>query len=297
LWRVALVLLLFFGIVELFMRLVLFEISKDLRRFQLYPSRAAQLHAAPKLRVAILGNSASEAGIDIAAFQKGLAAQKIAVSSDIFLADSSQINTWQHIANHLFWVPARAPDVLVVPYFGTSLSDRNDIEIGRLAQFFTAPREIPTVMRDLPDTASRLDFAVSSVWATYAARTRLKERVLTLVVPDYQRVTTEFHALNSPAVPAAVRPSTYRNLDRLLEAARAHDCRVVLVALPLRDNYSIKPNLPSRVRAAGATFLDLRQLPGLKPSLYADSVHFTPSGRAFFTPHLARALAPVLPRQ
>ena len=56
---------------ELVTRLVLFPASKDIVRFASYDAKAAALTETHALRVAIVGNSAAEEGIDQARVEAG----------------------------------------------------------------------------------------------------------------------------------------------------------------------------------------------------------------------------------
>ncbi len=293
-WRVALLLTLFFGALEGFTRFKLIGMSRDLRRFKTYPQRAARLHDSPPLRIAWLGNSATERGVDLAVVRRSLKMQRIAATTDLFVADASHINTWKWMAAHLFWRPNQAPDVLIVPFFNCSLQDGNTIEIGRLAQFFTSPREIPGALAAMPDMAGKFDFAASKLCATYAERERLKERVMSLMVPNYRHFAEALQAATPPQTGTAKVP-TYRDLTEFLNEAKAHHCRVIFVDLPLRARVTpLDPELLSRLRNAGAHCLDLRRVPGLKATDFADSIHLNPQGRAFFTPRLLRGIEPLL---
>jgi hypothetical protein len=293
-WRVVACLLVAALAVEGATRLVVFPRSKDFRRFAGYDDAARTLVLAPGFRVALVGNSATERGVDPQALQRQLGG----ASAALFVADQSRINTWHFILERHFFHPGRRPDQAVITFYEDDLEDGNPVEIGRLARFFTGVRDWPSVFRvDLPSVDERVAFVLASGSAAIAGADRLRERLLGLAVPEYQRFA---EALNQAAWRHAERPAratTYRALDRLL--ARAAEVRVPLtfVAFPTREPYSLSPTTVARVRAAGAELLDLREVPGLEPRHYADGVHLTSEGKALYTARLAAALGATVGRE
>jgi hypothetical protein len=70
--RVALGVLLVVAVLELFTRVRLFEMSKDFRRFRGYDARAAALEATGGTRLALIGNSATDRGVDVKTLETAL---------------------------------------------------------------------------------------------------------------------------------------------------------------------------------------------------------------------------------
>jgi hypothetical protein len=276
---------------EAFTRTRLFHASKDLSRFATYAGRARALCAAPGRRVAFIGNSATERGIDTAEF-----AALTGTTADAFVADASQVATWSWMLEAEFWSQRLSPDVVVLNFYEPGLDDARRLELGRLAQFFTSRRDWPDLFRDdVTAFDDRVDFAVASLWATYAVRDRIKERALDLV-PGYARylklqndVLLRHDRGSADAAPAPTR----RALARLLERARAHGTHLLFVFYPLRryvGEATPAPGPEEAVRmidAAGMDYLDLRKVPGLEERHYEDLIHLGPAGRAIYTRYLA----------
>ncbi len=302
--RLALVLLVVFAGLEVVMREVLFPRSRDFVRFASYPERAEALVRRNGLRLAFIGNSATQRGLAPDQFVAELPnpAQR-PVHVDVFVADGSQINTWHYMIKQSFWRRDLNPDWFIVTFFGTGLEDGDPIEIGRLAQFFTQPDDWPGVLAvDLPAPADRAEFLLSTTWATYAARDRIRKRVLAAVVPDYKEFAEELHAdqhRHPTKVAATAPPRTCKALERLLATATEHGNRVCFVAFPTRPDgihasYHISPQVQRLIRDAGMELLDLRNVPGLHVEHYEDDYHLTPAGAAIYTRHFTKALAPIV---
>jgi hypothetical protein len=299
------VLLIVFAGLEIVTRTVLIPRSRDFVRFEHYPEKAEALVRADGLRLAFIGNSATQRGLDPAEFVAHLPnpAQR-PMHLDVFVADGSELNTWYYLMNQCFWRKDLNPDWFIVTFFGNALEDGNVIEIGRLAQFFTGPADWPDVFEyDLPAWSDRAEFVLSASWATFAFRDRIRKRTLAAVVPDYKHFAETVHA-GQPrrATPAPVTQRTCRVLERFLAAAKEHGNRVCFVAFPTREDgahgkYGINPDVECLIRQAGMPLLDLRTVPGLHTGHYEDDYHLTPAGARIYTRYFTDAIAPILARQ
>jgi hypothetical protein len=295
-------------LMEWFTRAVLLPQSRDFVRFAGYPRRAATLVEQSGLRLAFLGNSATQRGLEPALFAAELPQPtQQPVHVELFLADSSEIHTWYYLAKHSFWDNGKVPDWLIVTFFHDELIDEQAVEIGRLAYALTDSDDWPEVFAiDVPSLAGRTDFVLSSFWATYATRDRLRARTLRALVPGYEPYAEAANALQyrqqkkgEPGDSSTRAPVTYRALERFLERARQHGTKVCFVAfpmyVPLREvGYDLDPEAVRRIRAAGMALLDLRRVPGLRPEDYVDDIHLRPAGAAVYTRHLARAFGAML---
>lgn len=301
--RVLLCLALLFVVLELFTRFKLFDMSKDFRRFKAYPVQARELARSDGYRVALIGNSATDRGVDAEVFAAAMAeARGGPVAARKFVADQSRLNTWQYLLRRYFWKPGNQPDLLVINYYEANLEDGQEIEIGRLAQFFTRPDDWPVVLRhDVRELHQQVEFLISSGWATYAARERIKERVLKLAIPGYEEHAAQVNGvIFRHRKPSGARQGkrTYRTLRRVLDTARAHNARLCFVAyptlLPEREYpYEIDPEARRMIEAAGMNLVDLRKVPGLEPADYADEVHLKEEAMPFYSRKLAEAVGSI----
>jgi hypothetical protein len=304
---VAIVLLL----VEILSRTALVRASKDLRRFRGYPHAALELQEAPALRLALVGNSATDRGVDPAILAGGMTARLgRPVQAGKFVADASRVNDWYFMLNRFFWQPGLKVDLFVITFYEDDLEDGNRIELGRLAQFFARPQDWPTVFDvDVPGLGDRIDFLISSGWMAFAVRSRIRDRFLG-VNANLDDFLTQVNAENRkhgkkqrrPVGQPAPAAHTYRALDRLLAAAAASGARLLFVAYPaapppVNPRYEVPAATRDRLRAAGAGFLDMRdRVPRIQARHYEDDVHLSPEGAALYSQALAQALAELSPR-
>ncbi len=290
-------------VLEILSRVVLYPASKDFVRFREYPARAEALAALAGQRVVLLGNSTTEEGVDVPTVTADLQSRGLGqVHLDMFVADGSEITSWRYMLERYFWKPGLRPDLVVITFFGPLLSDRSEKDLGRLAQFFTSPPDWPDLYRtDLSDLSLRVEFALSAAWATYAARERIKARLLASVVPDYKNFEVLLaseaarHARRR-AVSAAPATDDYRALHRLLQRARESATTILFVAFPMYGAgpvppYQLDPRAAGIIHEAGGDLVDLRSVPELTAGDYRDLVHLNERGRPKYSRRLAEVLA------
>lgn len=289
---------------ELVTRFYLFDASKDLSRFRSYPARASRLARADGFRLALVGNSATEEGVDAERLGAELSrALGRSVAADEFTADSSHLVTWRWMIERYFWAPEERADLVVLPFFGASLADGNADEIGRLAQFFTTVADWPEVMRaDLHQLPDRLDFALSAVWATYAVRDRIEQRLFTALLPGYRDYVPWQDAGVRLRAPSRPRAQSFARLDGVMALADRRGTPLCFVAVPTRDSAVDAAFAAPALRhlaEVGACAIDLQDhlALGIGPEDFRDAIHLRERGRLVLTDRLGSELAPVVSEQ
>jgi hypothetical protein len=285
-------------------RFQLFARSRDIRQFLSYPARATRLASGNGVRVAVLGNSVTHENIDPEQLADSLGRRDhVPVRADIISADHSYVDSWYFMLERYFWRPGNHVDMVVIPFWGWNLYDGNPMEVGRLAYFFTTLEQWTEVLPTLPTAAERLEWATSSMFASYAVRDRMREFAFTYLLPDYQgwlrlqqRVETDREE-TAPATQTRA-PRSLDQLERLLRAAQRHGTRLCFVAVPtLHEEWNGPlPDVVALIAAAGMDYVDLRQL-DVGAERFVDRVHMTPAGRALLTARLAERLPPLVPCQ
>ncbi len=285
------------------MRVILIRISKDLNRFAEYPAKAERLCSKGGSNFAFIGNSATEAGIDLAFMEDLLREAGMSDASvEMFAADASGITTWHYMVKNYFVSPGRVPRYFVINYSEASLVRDGHLEIGRLAQYFTKVddwREV--ILHELSTRTEALEFVLSWCSKTFAFSGRLRDRVLNLTIYDYKRFVRENNrvALNHErmiaskkglAIPSA--PPDYSRFERFLRMVKRSGAMLVVVAFPTQSEngespYGIDPKVRSLVESHGFVFKDLRRVEELENSMYQDYIHLNADGRRIYTRTLA----------
>ncbi len=295
--------LLFFSAIELAVRVILIRISKDLNRFAEYPAKAEKLYSKGGSNFAFIGNSATEAGIDLPLMEHLLREAGMSDAAvEMFAADASGITTWHYMVKNYFVSPGRVPRYFVINYSETSLVREGHLEIGRLAQCFTKVddwREV--ILKELSTRSEILEFGLSLFSKTLAFSGRLRDRVLNLTIYDYKRVVRENNQValeheriiaskKGAAIPS--RAPDYSRFERFLGMIERSGAALVVVAFPTQSEdgefpYTIDPKVRSLVESYGFVFKDLRRVEGLENSMYQDYIHLTDEGKMVYTRILA----------
>ena len=289
--------------VEAVTRLKLIKTSKEFQQFQSYRPRAAALAQSPGVRIPIIGSSVVHEDVDPALFAARLGSlHDIKVHAENFSADHSYVNTWYYMLQRYFWRAGNDTDLVVVSFVGRSLYDKNEMEIGRLARFFTTVADWPEVLStDLTTTSERIEFLLSTFWASYAARDRMQELVFGRLFPNYKTYAYQQQTVllgHQLANPRRVRKQrSLVALERLLVAAGRHGTRLCFVAFPtMRADWNEQSYDEARrlIEEHGMAYIDLRVTALDTAGFDDDRVHMNGGGRTVFSRRLADAVAPAL---
>lgn len=292
---VALVLLVLAGS-ELFVRLRERALSLDVQHIRQIPSIAKKMSSGEGGRVLFLGNSMTRNGVDVPIVEQELRAHGLAAPLRIerVYPDATGLAEWYYAFNHYFVAAGRLPDVLIIGFAANDLSDNRPPQPTRLAQYYTGARDVPEVFaHDVKDFEARAEFLLSKLSASYANRTRIRERTLDILIPHYRETAQEINRAQQAMKKKGGAPValTYARLERLGRLAASHGVRVILVAMPQREPYQLDPQLQPTIERTGMIFIDARAAFGLGSAAFVDEMHLSTDGAAVFSRHLARQLA------
>jgi hypothetical protein len=292
-WAIGILML----ILDLVCRKTIFPMSLDFARFSDYAAQSDRLQLHSGLRVAFVGNSATEEGIDVSLLKDTIKSNGVpAPQVELFLADDSRISTWRPMMQHYFWSRGNAPDLIVVTFFGNALSDGHQLDIGRLAQFFSEPADWPDLFStELTTLDERVSYVLSYVSALYAARERIKDQVLSQFVPNYAELLDNISRQRRHEKAKTPQVLTYTSLEKTLSAAQAHGSRLCFVAYPMPGKaFEVSTTVRNLLKQYGAEFIDMQQYVKLNADQYKDSIHLNSKGRPVYTRRFAEVLIPLL---
>jgi hypothetical protein len=130
---------------------------------------------------------------------------------------------------------------------------------------------------------------------------RVRTRVLDDLIPNYRESAQVMNrtqkSMKKSADGDAAHASApgYQRLQRLMSLARNHNVRVIFVAMPLREEYALDPQIQRIVEADGMSFFDFRAVDGINQVSFVDEMHLTPGGASVYSEFLARQLAERFP--
>ena len=268
-------------------------LSLDLKHINQIPVISQSLAAADGRKILFLGNSLTRNGVDPDVLSSKFAEQGLSNThfAKVF-PDGTGMTAWYYVFNHYFVVPNRVPDVVVIGFAGAVLQDSHRVDVGELGRYFTSDRDIPYVFgSDLKTFDERTEFIASRISAAFSNRNRVRLRALDFLIPNYRESERWLNrGLQARSQTKQRTQATYNKLKEFLSLSQSHNAEVIFVAMPQREPYSVDPELQKLISVNPATFIDLRNVDGLKGTDYLDEMHLNDRGAETFSTQLAQRL-------
>lgn len=267
------------------------------------PANAKALDEKPGTSVVMLGNSLTRNGYDFDQLAREMPQYSSSPPNVLNMAMyGSSLVEWQYVFKNNFIETGYPPDIAIVNCSPGAVQDRSrhELRCDWLA-IETKWSDAPSLLlHDFKDVGLFGDYAVSKASSAFAQRWDLRTNFLSKYIAHYVEGTTWVNdqanlaamAQERRDVASAEQHQTYNTLKRFLALAGSHQVRVIVVALPVKDRYTVDPELVRTVEAAGHRFWDLTYLsPELQGGFEPDGWHMNKIGQERFT----RAMAKLLP--
>ena len=269
-------------------RLLETRLSFDLVHIREIPAIVQKNSEGDQPRIIFLGNSLTREGIDENSFKKGFAGR---VTVARVYPDDTTMLDWYYVFQHLVAVEKGSADVLVLGFSRRQLDDQNVVHPRRLGRYFTGWSEMPEVVsRDLEDFEQISEYSISRISSSFANAERVAPRVFDKLIPYYresaQRLNRRPVAGSKPEP-----PPTYQRLRRFSALADQRGIKVVLLAIPVGENYAIDPRLRQVVKDLDLHLIDGNELEGLEPTSFPDGLHMDDAAAKVFSEFVAAKLA------
>ncbi len=270
---------------ELGLRIGSERLSSDIAHIRSIPAVAAALRGRDGEQLLFLGNSLTREGVDLATVRGELQCGPAGVSAESVHPDDTTILDWYYLYRNNF-SSENALDWMVIPFVRGQLSDGTTIHPDRIAAYFGGWANAEEMLRfDLTSLGDRIGYLLASSLRLFSERERVRDRVLSVAIPDYRRTATR---LNEAVRRESARRSpdekpTYTRLVRLLGLARQRGVRAAFVAMPVPQPYGLDPGLQAVLAQNGGELLDMRDTKELSAADYADRLHLSPSGAKTFS--------------
>ncbi len=276
--------------------------SQDVRHLEQAGAIVQSLHDEPPPRALFLGNSLTNAGVDVAAFQRGM---QIAGGPTVACAkvhpDDTNILDWYYLYRNRVQRPRLGPDVLVVGFAMNQVSDGRTAQPRHLAEMCGWADTSELFANDLLNAGDRVDFLFARASWLYARQETLKHRILSNIIPWYAESHQQLNirGKNASAASDSVETApTYKRLDRWLYSLASTNTRAVFVAMPVPDPasqgepYPLDDSLRDHCHDHGAVLIDARRAPGLESErFYSDGYHLNAAGATLYSEFLGATLA------
>lgn len=296
--RVMIAVLIVLGVVEVFLRTAGHRLSQDVVATQQIVKTAAELAAAPKPRLLIVGNSMAREGIDPALLESELKAAKGAAAPSVFIAypDSSHALVWDYLLEKYFVRDDSKPDEVLLVTGRQHLLDSPSNHASMGASFVSWAATPRYLRDDAQSFDGGAEFLLGRLSSTYSMRARVSPRVFSLLLPHYEE---NWVILNRAALAGrgvALSGNVYdnvttRHFEHLAKFSKEKGVRLTVVAAPLPYRYEIVSPVQRALKQLNVPVVDLNPVAGIDARSFSDADHLNAAGKTVFTRALAKALA------
>ncbi len=244
-----------------------------------------------------LGNSLTNNGVDVPLVNSVLLKNGVQVGDSTKLVpDATAIWSWSCVLENQFFDNGVGPGTVVLGYGWDQLSDQSRILPTRLGAFFCSADDLLTINRHKNlSTAEAGEFLTAKSLRTYAHRETVRNRILTIVVPHYQSETQSINRQQRHSQETPESHYSYSVLERLVNSLELYNSRLVVVAMPVRDQpYDIESELRQFLASRDIPLLDYRDLDRISYDSYLDDMHLNPGGATILSTRLAKDLSNIL---
>lgn len=279
-------------------------LSLDVTHIRQIPEISRQMTESRGTKVLFISNSMLRYGVDPGIFEREMKAHRLGpLSVGRVFPDATALPDWYYAFKHYFVDANRLPDVLIVCFAAKDLQDDLPPVPARLAHNYTSASDIPELFsQDLLDFDHRADFILAELSSAYANRMRVRTRVLDDLIPNYRESAQVMNRTQNSIKQSAGEGGddassapSYQRLGRLISLAREHNVRVIFIAMPLREEYTLDPQIQRIVESQHMSFFDFRAVDGINQVSFVDEMHMTPGGASVYSEFLARQLAERFP--
>jgi hypothetical protein len=261
------------------------RLSKDVAHLRSLPAQAARLRAAPAdhFKVLILGNSLARAGLDRQILRMGLEAK---LGRPVVLAamhpDGSRIEEWQYGYRRYFEQTGARPDLVLLCTGRAHLLDGLR-DLDSVAAFHVSWRDLPGFVREQHLGVDAIcQVAAARASRLFAHRRRVQPLLFYHWMPRYEPTVNLIQADGQgKARRSAASEDSARAFLGLLQTCRATGTRVLLLPVPLPEDYALPDVVAEAAQAGGAVVLGppLR----LAGRHFPDGYHLNAEGAAVWT--------------
>ena len=244
-----------------------------------------------------LGNSLTNNAIDLPLVNEQLQLNGVLVGNSAKLVpDATTIWSWYCVLDNQFLDKGVEPGVVVLGFGWNQLSDQSRLSPTQLGAFFCSTRDLLTINRNRTlSSAEAGEFLTASALRTYTHRQTIRNGALSTIIPHYQSTTQSINAQQRDRQDSAEPVFSYSILSSLIDALKDNNSRLIVVAIPVRDDpYEIEQGLLTVLKNREIPLLDYTNLHQIDSSSFLDDMHLKPNGAAVLSARLSKDLSVIL---
>jgi hypothetical protein len=197
--------------------------------------------------------------------------------------DSSGLYEWYFITKH-HEAAFRQFDRVIIAYAWNQLSDQHTVLLDTIGGHLGTARDVSDIgRRKHLSFDARVDYLLSNFSKLWLYKTRIRRKIETLLLHDYEQVTQTLNAAANAQNEGyqAARKRSYTTMADILE--RLAHAQITVVAMPLKADYPIDADLVERIDTLdNVNFLDLRNFFRDRnlsvDDFYVDHIHVNQAG-------------------
>jgi hypothetical protein len=298
--RVFVALLIILLFVEMGIRIFETRLSGNINHIFSIPEIARQIdHFDKGPAVVFMGNSLTNNAIDSGLLDELLRNQLAnPIQTSKVTPDGTALSDWYCIYHNQLMPLRRPPSHIVIGFAWAQLSDQYPINPTRLGGFFCKASDVGSLSETgLTRHQQFLRFLAGAASHVYVNREAIRNRILDALIPDYQLITQQLNeadAARDTGSSTAEKKYSYQLLQALLQSINRTGSQVILIAMPVVNNYELDEQLIKISAQLQVPLLDMRHVDGLTDTMFEDTIHLNSSGRSKFSKYITEMIAPYL---
>lgn len=305
-WKVVLVLVMSFLLLEGLVRNFAGSLSLDLLNIIATPETAARIAAAPEevRTVLVVGNSLSRSGVDLKQLGGGGGwpqdGKKLRTQAELFAPDGSSVAQWDWGVKRYFANAGSHPDVILLFTGRVHLLDQ-PVTPETLGAYFVGAQNLLAAARSMRSNDDAISLVMGATSHLLANKDRVRTRIGYSYLPGFEAAWPVLTAGKDIGPKAAqAEPSggggdpsdagSVEALRRFIATAREMGAELHVISVPMPEGYQVAAPVLRLLAETNTPFHDLAVVPGITPDLFPDHYHLGEAGAELFTEAILNSL-------
>jgi hypothetical protein len=266
------------------------KLSGNLNHINEIPEIVEQYTQDERPKILFLGNSLINEAVDVEQLSNSLSGSFLV---DKITPDATSLWDWNMIMkNDLFSAGAKI-DYLVIGFAWGLMTDQYNPNPSRLGGYFAGLDDGFLLHGFGMDGFGELsEFVIGWFSKLFVNREAVRNKVLVNLIPHYEQFVRAQNQAGRPDETERTNQSQkldYEMLSNLLDRLDKDGVKLIVIAMPIDDNYVIDKKLSGLLQARSYQYLDQREFFRKTNAVYKDGVHLNEKGKRLFT----KALEPL----
>jgi len=285
--------------VEVLLRVAEEDLSGNITHILSIPSIIEEIDSNEYESLVFLGNSLTNRAVHSPIINEALNKNNAGLYQSFkLIPDNSALAEWYCIYQNQLQEVQEQPEAIIIGFAWDQISDQSLIKPARLGAFFCRKEDLEQLsVTALGHHVKQLQFYAGYISHVYVNREAIRNRMLEPIIPDYLDITRKINQTNNQNAQEAMESEfqyTYKLFTSLVEDIRAAGSDIILLAMPVIQDYVIDENLVRITQDLDVHLIDMRHTGLITKSMYRDAIHLNLEGSQIFSEVIAQKLANLL---